>query len=77
MKDCTHQNEPGCAVRAAIEKGILPAGRLGNYQKLQTEMRYQGLNSRQVEHEKISRMFGGTGGMKQARAFFKEKNKRR
>jgi ribosome biogenesis GTPase len=77
FSDCTHQNEPGCAVRAAIEKGILPAGRLGNYQKLQTEMRYQGLNSRQVEHEKISRMFGGTGGMKQIRAFLKEKNKRR
>lgn len=75
--DCTHQKEPGCAVREAIEKGILPAERLGSYQKLQTELSYQGLNSRQLEHEKINRMFGGMGGMKQAKTFFKEKNKHR
>lgn len=75
--DCTHQKEPGCAVREAIEKGILPAERLGSYQKLQTELSYQGLNSRQTEQEKIKRMFGGTGAMKQARTFFKEKNKHR
>ena len=77
FNDCTHQNEPGCAVREAIEKGILSAERLGSYQKLQTEMKYQGLNSRQLEHEKINRMFGSMGGMKQAMASFKEKNKQR
>ncbi|TEB04187.1 putative ribosome biogenesis GTPase RsgA [Pelotomaculum schinkii] len=77
FNDCKHQNEPGCAVKTAIEKGILSAERLGSYQKLQTELSYQGLNSRQLEHEKINRMFGGTGGMKQARSFFKEKNRQR
>lgn len=35
--DCGHGNEPGCAVRAAIEAGELDADRLRNYQKLQSE----------------------------------------
>lgn len=77
FNDCTHQKEPGCAVREAIEKGILSAKRLSSYQKLQTEIKYQGLNSRQLEQEKINKMFGGMGGMKQARASLKEKKSRR
>ncbi|MDJ0807805.1 MAG: ribosome small subunit-dependent GTPase A [Gammaproteobacteria bacterium] len=39
--DCQHQNEPGCAVRAAIESGRLDERRLQNYHKL---MREQALN---------------------------------
>ena len=35
--DCNHGNEPGCAVRAAIESGELDADRIRNYQKLQSE----------------------------------------
>lgn len=76
FNDCTHHSEPGCAVRSAIEKGILSAERLRSYKKLQTEMKYQGLNSRQLEQEKLSRLFAGMGGIKQARAYIKEKNKR-
>lgn len=75
--DCTHHNEPGCAVREAITKGMISEKRLASYNKLQTEIKYQEMNSRQVENEKINKMFGGMGGMKQARKFFKEKNKRR
>lgn len=37
--DCTHDNEPDCAVRAAIESGELDAGRLGRYRKLLSEDR--------------------------------------
>jgi len=37
--DCLHENEPGCAVRAAIEAGVLDAGRLDRYRKLQAEDR--------------------------------------
>jgi ribosome biogenesis GTPase len=77
FSNCTHQNEPGCAVREAINTGIIAADRLDSYNKLQTEMKYQEMNSRQVENEKINKIFGGMGGMKQARKFFKEKNKRR
>jgi ribosome biogenesis GTPase len=35
--DCTHHNEPGCAVRVAVEQGSLPASRLDNYRKLRAE----------------------------------------
>lgn len=76
FNDCSHQTEPGCAVRAEIENGTLAAERFSSYKKLQTEMQYQGMTSRQLEHEKINRMFGGVGGIKQARASVKAKNKR-
>ena len=42
FSDCSHQGEPGCAVRAAIELGRLDERRLSNYQKL---MREQAFNS--------------------------------
>lgn len=35
--DCRHENEPGCAVRKAIENGELDTCRLESYQKLKTE----------------------------------------
>lgn len=74
--DCTHNSEPGCAVRKAIEDGDLPEERLESYKKLQKEIGYEGLNSRQLEQKKIESMFGSKGEMKQAMRFVKEKNKR-
>lgn len=76
FKDCTHTTEPGCAVRRAIEAGEIAEERLENYKKLQVEIGYEGLNSRQLEQEKIKRMFGGMGEMKQAMKSVKNKNKR-
>lgn len=38
FRDCTHQSEPGCAVVAAVEAGLLPARRLESYRGLQTEL---------------------------------------
>ncbi len=38
--DCAHRTEPGCAVRAAIERGELPEARLKSYEKLRTENAY-------------------------------------
>ncbi|MDP3072322.1 MAG: ribosome small subunit-dependent GTPase A [Opitutaceae bacterium] len=35
--NCGHASEPGCAVRAAVASGELPALRLAQYQKLQAE----------------------------------------
>ena len=35
--DCTHQHEPGCGVRAAVEAGELGARRLSSWAKLQRE----------------------------------------
>jgi len=37
--DCRHENEPRCAVKAAVAGGRLSAGRLENYRKLQAELR--------------------------------------
>ncbi len=74
--DCTHADEPGCAVQKAINDGLLSAERLASYLKLKKEARYEGLNSRQIETEKFSAMFAEVGGMKNARKFAKEKKKR-
>jgi ribosome biogenesis GTPase / thiamine phosphate phosphatase len=38
FSDCTHQHEPGCAVRAALESGVLPVERWESYVKLQREL---------------------------------------
>ena len=36
--DCTHQTEPGCAVRAALEAGDLDPERFASYEKLRREI---------------------------------------
>ncbi|HCU08405.1 MAG TPA: hypothetical protein DF480_05505 [Clostridiales bacterium] len=75
FNDCRHEEEPGCRVRQAISEGLLSEERLQNYKKLQQEAVYQSLNSRQIENEKISRMFAEFGGIKNARDFVKGKNR--
>lgn len=77
FRDCTHTTEPGCAVQKAIQSGELDDRRLANYQKLKREAKYDGLNSRQIENEKINAMFTAFGGIKNARDFIKQKNKRK
>ena len=77
FSDCAHQSEPGCAVTAAVMNGQLSPGRLHSYLKLQNELSYQGMNSRQLEQEKIQRMFAAVGGVKQARDLIKQKKKRK
>lgn len=37
FRDCRHRQEPGCAVRAAVEAGTLPAIRLTHYLRLDDE----------------------------------------
>ncbi|HVM17198.1 MAG TPA: ribosome small subunit-dependent GTPase A [Gaiellaceae bacterium] len=37
--DCAHEQEPGCAIRAALEDGTLEAERWNSYRKLQRELR--------------------------------------
>ena len=75
FRDCTHKSEPGCAVRAAVENGQLDTQRLESYFKLKKEARYDGLNAKQIEKEKIDTMFAGFGGIKNAKKFAKEKRK--
>ncbi|MCD9004653.1 ribosome small subunit-dependent GTPase A [Luteimonas sp. XNQY3] len=38
FRDCTHGNEPGCAVWEAVDAGTLDPGRLGSYLKLRDEL---------------------------------------
>lgn len=40
FRDCTHHNEPGCGVQAAIETGELNKERYNSYLKLQRELAY-------------------------------------
>ncbi|MGJ7921799.1 ribosome small subunit-dependent GTPase A [Neobacillus sp. LXY-4] len=40
FRDCSHDEEPGCAVRAAVEEGTLSNRRLDSYKKLQRELAY-------------------------------------
>ena len=42
FRDCRHENEPGCAVREAIENGTLDASRFESYKKIKTEAKYSG-----------------------------------
>jgi ribosome biogenesis GTPase len=39
FRECLHDREPGCAVRAAAEKGEISAARLRRYQLLLKEVR--------------------------------------
>jgi ribosome biogenesis GTPase len=46
FRDCSHRQEPGCAVRAAVERGALAAGRAESFHKLQDE---QAHHARQLD----------------------------
>jgi ribosome biogenesis GTPase / thiamine phosphate phosphatase len=73
--DCQHDNEPGCAVQKAISDGLINEERLASYHKLQKEVDYQGLNSRQIDKEKLKTMYDSFDGVKNAKKFVKAKNK--
>jgi ribosome biogenesis GTPase / thiamine phosphate phosphatase len=40
FRDCTHVNEPGCAINDAVIQGVLSPERLESYKKLQRELAY-------------------------------------
>lgn len=52
--NCRHENEPACAVRAALGDGTLAADRFANWQGLQREMAFQArrLDARLASEEK-------------------------
>src|SRR5262249_45198634 len=43
FSNCQHQNEPGCAIREAVEEGRLAPERVENYRKLQDELAHLAL----------------------------------
>jgi ribosome biogenesis GTPase / thiamine phosphate phosphatase len=54
--DCRHASEPGCAVRAAIERHELSAAHLRNFLKLQKEADFNDLSY--LDRRKRDRAFG-------------------
>lgn len=46
FKDCSHENEPGCAIQEAVNSGTLDEKRFANYLKLKKEYAY--LSDRQT-----------------------------
>ena len=77
FRDCTHTNEPGCAILRAIDNGELDIRRLESYRKLEQEANYDGLSSKEIEVKKNERMFKEVGGMKNVRRYAREHNKRK
>jgi ribosome biogenesis GTPase len=59
--DCHHEQEPGCAVRAAVEAGTIDAARWESYLKLRRELRYleskKDEKSRRQTEKKVGRDF--------------------
>ncbi len=51
FRDCSHVNEPGCAVRAAVEEGSLSSARLESYLRLRDESKQ--VKKRREEAERI------------------------
>jgi len=62
FSDCTHGNEPGCAIRKAIELGELKEERLASYLKLKREIKNMenkiNHGHKFAEKEKIKTMMG-------------------
>ena len=50
FNDCTHTGEPGCAVTAAVEEGIIGAERHENYKILHNELK--GINQWEIKKDK-------------------------
>ncbi len=54
--NCSHENEPGCAVRAVIEKGELSEDRYASYIKLKKESKYHEMSY--LDKRKKDKAFG-------------------
>lgn len=77
FNNCTHTNEPGCAILQALEDGSLDQRRFSSYLKLKIEAGYDGLSAKEIENKKLERMLKDVGGMKNFRKYVKEKRKQR
>ncbi|HWF78797.1 MAG TPA: ribosome small subunit-dependent GTPase A [Caulobacteraceae bacterium] len=73
FSDCGHSNEPGCAVREALESGALDRGRWKSFQKLQREMAHLERKENPAAREAYRRHWIGVH--KAARAHMKAKRR--
>jgi ribosome biogenesis GTPase len=51
FRDCGHSSEPGCAVRGALDEGLLDAGRWAHFQKLSRELAALGVTKDRMAQE--------------------------
>lgn len=62
FRDCSHESEPGCRVRAAVFQGELDSGRLANYFKIRREEHYLELkrahSANWVERKRWKKLIG-------------------
>ncbi len=58
FRDCRHDNEPGCAVKAAVEAGQLDAERFDHYRKLEREARANELRHDKHKRRQAERVWG-------------------
>lgn len=75
FRDCEHEDEPGCAVKAAVESGELPARRLESYLRLTREM--ADLARRQDERAWREKEQAGKTIAKAAKRFYQTEPKRK
>ena len=61
FRDCAHQSEPGCAVRAAVKAGTLSAERLEAWRALDAEAASAELRADLVEYRRRNRQWGRIG----------------
>ena len=73
FNDCGHTNEPGCAIRAALESGELDSSRWRSFQKLQREMAHLERKEDPLAREAYRRHWIGIH--KAARAHMKAKRR--
>lgn len=59
FSDCTHKNEPKCAIREAINNGNLDLERFERYRKLKREEEYNLLKSKQQEKQRLKNIVKG------------------
>jgi len=71
FSDCTHIHEPGCAVRAAVEAGELPARRLESYLRLREEL--ERIAARQSQRARADKKKADKVMARDIKRFFKER----
>jgi len=58
FRDCRHEEEPGCAVRAAADSGALNEERLEHYRKLEREAQANELRHDAYRRRQADRVWG-------------------
>ncbi|MEN6521546.1 MAG: ribosome small subunit-dependent GTPase A [Armatimonadota bacterium] len=71
FSDCSHNNEPGCKVRQALENGDLDSARFENYRKMLKELNYlerrQDVAASLIEKEKWKKIHKQVKGLNKGR----------